>query len=186
MLYVSFDIGIVNLGVCVIYNEKVIIWKVIKLFEKFKKTISISNLAETIYINMDELLGEIKDNTEDKIDYVLIENQPSKGMLKTTQTLIYGYFYNLMHYEGYVKEIVQVNPSIKLEGVDMDKTCSKQEQYKNNKLKSIEICLVLINGNDRLNGIFNSYNKADDLCDAMLQIVGFIKKKKKPHLKLLV
>ena len=185
MLYLSFDIGIVNLGVCAIYNDKVIIWKVINLFEKLKKSIPISNLAETIYIHMDEIIGEIKDTTNNHtIDYILIENQPSKGMLKTTQTLIYGYFYNLLHYEGYVKDIVQVNPSMKLEGIDMDKTCSKQEQYKNNKAKSIEICLEMISGNERLNHIFNTYKKTDDLCDAMLQIAGFIKKRKKSHIKL--
>lgn len=185
MLYLSFDIGIVNLGVCAIHNNKVIVWKVIRLFDKFKKSISISNLAETIYMNMDEVVGQIKDCDSDNkisIDYVLIENQPSKGMLKTTQTLIYGYFYNLLHYEGFVKEIVQVNPSMKLEGVAMDKTCSKHEQYKNNKAKSIELCLEMIDGNRRLSEIFNEYKKADDLCDAMLQIIGFIKKRKKSNI----
>lgn len=184
MMYVSFDIGIVNLGVCVIHNNKVIVWKVVRLFEKFKKSISISSLAEAIYICMDEIIGNIKEHTDEPIDYVLIENQPSKGMLKTTQTLIYGYFYNLLHYEGYVKEIVQVNPSMKLEGVAMDKTCSKQEQYKNNKAKSIELCLEMIDGNDRLTNIFNEYKKADDLCDAMLQITGFLKKRKKSSIVL--
>ena len=178
MLVVSFDIGIINLGCSVLLDNKLIVWKVIKLFEKMKKSISISELSEMIYIRMDELIGEIKENTELNIDIVLLENQPSKGVMKTIQMLIYGYFYNLKHYDNYVLDIVQVNASIKLEGYEMDKTCSKAEQYRNNKKKSIEICTNLIKGNNRLEEIMLQYkSKKDDLCDSLLQIIGYIKKK---------
>ena len=34
MLIVSFDIGIINLGCSVLYDNKLIVWKVIKLFDK--------------------------------------------------------------------------------------------------------------------------------------------------------
>ena len=54
MLVVSFDIGIINLGCSVLLDNKLIVWKVIKLFEKMKKSISISELSEMIYIRMDE------------------------------------------------------------------------------------------------------------------------------------
>ena len=145
-----------------------------------KKSISIAELSQMIYIRMDELIGEIKETNDQNIDLVLLENQPSKGVMKTIQMLIYGYFYNLKHYDNYVVDIVQVNASIKLEGYEMDKTCSKAEQYRNNKKKSIEICCSMIKDNERLESIFKEYkSKADDLCDSLLQIIGYLKKRKK-------
>ena len=92
MLVVSFDIGIINLGCSVLLDNKLIIWKVIRLFEKMKKSISIAELSQMIYIRMDELIGEIKEINDQNIDLVLLENQPSKGVMKTIQMLIYGYF----------------------------------------------------------------------------------------------
>lgn len=179
MLVISFDIGIINLGCSVLLNNKLIIWKVIRLFDKMKKSITISDLSQIIYIRMDELIGEIKEHTDNKIDYVLLENQPSKGVMKTIQVLIYGYFFNLKHYDDYVGDVVQVSASLKLAGYEMDKTCSKAEQYRNNKKKAIEICCDMIKGNERLETIFNTYKKkADDLCDSLLQIKGYLKKRK--------
>jgi len=186
MLVVSFDIGIINLGCSVLLDNKLIVWKVIRLFEKMKKSISIAELSQMIYIRMDELIGEIKETNDNKIDLVLLENQPSKGVMKTIQMLIYGYFFNLKHYDNYVIDIVQVNASIKLEGYDMDKTCSKAEQYRNNKKKAIEICSLMIKDNERLENIFKEYkSKADDLCDSLLQIIGYLKKRKKIEIKMI-
>lgn len=182
MLVVSFDIGIVNLGTCVMDGDKVVVWKVIKLFEKMKKNTGISQIADVVYANMDELREDItKELGEERsIDLVLLENQPSRinGVMKTIQMILYGYFHNLKYYERSVKEIVQVNPTIKLKGVPMDRTCSKAEQYKNNKKKSIELCMGMIGDCERLNGMVEEYkSKKDDMCDAMLQIVGYLKNK---------
>ena len=183
MLIVSFDIGIVNLGVCVMLGNRIIVWRVIKLYEKMKKNISISELADVLYINLDMLIDEIKGESEgvDSIDYVLLENQPSKGVLKTIQTLIYGYFHNLKHYDRYVLNICHVNASLKLKGLNDDenvKNMTRSERYRNTKNRSIEICKELINGIDRLENIFSEYKKCDDIADAMNQTIGFIKQKK--------
>ena len=59
MLIVSFDIGIINLGCSVLYDNKLIVWKVIKLFDKLKKSITINQISESIYLHLDELIGEI-------------------------------------------------------------------------------------------------------------------------------
>ena len=186
MLIVSFDIGIINLGCSVLYDNKLIVWKVIKLFDKLKKSITINQISESIYLHLDELIGEIKENTSNNIDLVLLENQPSKGVMKTVQMLIYGFFYNLKHYDNYVIDIVQVNASIKLEGYEMDKTCSKAKQYRNNKKKAIEICCEMIKDNTRLENIFKEYKKkSDDLCDSLLQIIGYLKKRKKIEIKMI-
>lgn len=53
MLIVSFDIGIINLGCSVLYDNKLIVWKVIKLFDKLKKSITINQISESIYLHLD-------------------------------------------------------------------------------------------------------------------------------------
>ena len=182
MLVVSFDIGIVNLGTCVMDGDKVVVWKVIKLFEKMKKNVSINTIADTVYTSMDQLREDITEELgeEKTIDLVLLENQPSRinGVMKTIQMILYGYFQNLKYYERSVKDIIQVNPTIKLKGIPMDRTCSKAEQYKNNKKKSIELCIGMIGECEILNGMLEEYKaKKDDMCDAMCQIVGYLRNK---------
>ena len=128
MITVSFDIGIVNLAVCVLKDNQVILWKIISLFEKCKKYIPVENIAESVYIHMDGLIGEISEiieikPTDMKIDYVLLENQPSQmnGSMKTVQMLLYGYFQNLKYYDGMVENVYQVNASLKLKSHIIEK-----------------------------------------------------------------
>jgi hypothetical protein len=114
MLIVSFDIGILNLAVCVYSIDKVIIWRVISLFDKCPTYLPMDKMAESVYLNMDVLMGEIKIYTEEDIDFVLIESQPTTGKMKSIQNLIFGYFYNLKHYENIVKNIMLVSACTKL------------------------------------------------------------------------
>lgn len=181
MLIVSFDIGIINLGACIVKDDKIVSWKVIRLMEKCSKNTSISVLADVIYSQMDLFLNDIEPT--DKIDYVLLENQPSRinGGMKTVQMILFGYFQNLKHYDTRVSSIVQVNPKLKLAWVEnIDKTgLSKQEQYKQNKEVSVSICSKFIQNDERLCTLFRENGKKqDDLADSFLQIIGFAKNKK--------
>jgi hypothetical protein len=190
MLIVSFDIGIINLCVCIIHNYHIISWKIIKLLEKCPKHIPISLLSSNIYINMDALIDEIKLYTSDKIDFVLLENQPMKcsNNIKITQLLIYGYFYNLKHYDGYVNDILQISPSIKLKEYYKDKDRSnmtKTEQYKQNKTVSIDLCLENIKHSERLLELFNINKKKDDMADSLLMLLAWNKINNKHNIVLL-
>lgn len=183
MLILSFDIGIINLSVCIIHNSHVIVWKIIRLLEKCPKQLSIDTLITNLYINMDSLIGEIKEYTSDNIDYVLLENQPCKASnnIKITQTLLYSYFFNLKHYDGIVQSIFQVSPSLKLKEFyeDIDRTnMTKQEQYKQNKKTSIELCNKFIEKNEKLLQLFQSCNKKDDMADSLLMLLAWVKKNK--------
>lgn len=183
MLIVSFDIGIVNLGTCIVKDDQIISWKVIRLMEKCSKNVSISVLADIIYSQMDLLINDI--DTNDKIDYVLLENQPSRinGGMKTVQMILFGYFQNLKHYDTRVSCIVQVNPKLKLAWVDnIDKSgLTKQEQYKQNKEVSVSICSKFIQNDKRLSALFmENGKKQDDLADSFLQVIGYVKNKKIP------
>jgi len=102
MIYISFDIGVKNLALCILkYEETITIldWKIITLAETKKEAKDINDLSEIIYMEMDAIIGNLKDAGYNTIDYVLIENQPSNlnGVMKTVQHIIYSY-YNLLKY----------------------------------------------------------------------------------------
>ena len=52
MIYISFDIGIKNLALCILKNENekiyIIDWRVIELAEK-KKGVNLENIKEILY-----------------------------------------------------------------------------------------------------------------------------------------
>lgn len=182
MITISFDIGIKNLAVCVMKCNEPLILHLISLFPKCPKAISIDKLSDSIYTNLDVLMGDIKNKFGDdaKIDNVLIENQPSRinGKMKTVQMIIYSYFYNLKHYENTVLNIHLVNPSLKLQEYNLPKLKDKRESYKQNKQTSIDLCMDIYKDNPYILGVIQENSKKDDLCDALLQGLAWIKKNK--------
>ena len=190
MIYISFDIGVKNLALCILkYEETITIldWKIITLAETKKEAKDINDLSEIIYMEMDAIIGNLKDAGYNTIDYVLIENQPSNlnGVMKTVQHIIYSYYNLLKYWDGLVKKVVLVNASLKLKNhtyqpsIVINKKTSKKtfrrDKYKNNKQNSIEICREYIKNDNFLIELFNSNKKKDDLSDSCLQTVSYIR-----------
>ena len=110
---------------------------------------------------------------EQMIDYVVIENQisPIAIRMKTIQGMIAQYF--IMCPIG-VDKIEFVSASNKLSDCDAkDKT-----NYRDRKKLGIQKCLEIITTDHRFNDkieFFDHHNKQDDLSDAFLQGMWFIK-----------
>ena len=51
----------------------------------------------------------------------------------------------------------------------------RRDKYKNNKMLSIELCREYISENEQLQKRFNENKKKDDLSDACLQAVSYIR-----------
>ena len=190
MIYISFDIGVKNLALCILkYEDTITIldWKIITLAETKKDAKNINDLSEIIYMEMDSIIGNLRDAGYDIIDFVLIENQPSNlnGVMKTVQHIIYSYYNLLKYWDGLVKNVVLVNASLKLKNhtyqpisVVKNENCKKnfrRDKYKNNKQNSIEICREYIKRDPFLLELFNSNKKKDDLSDSCLQTVSYIR-----------
>jgi len=190
MIYISFDIGVKNLALCILkYEETITIldWKIITLAETKKDAKNINDLSEIIYMEMDAIVGNLKDAGYDIIDFVLIENQPSNlnGVMKTVQHIIYSYYNLLKYWDGLVKNVVLVNASLKLKNhtyqpstiikKEDSKKNFRRDKYKNNKQNSIEICREYIKKDAFLIELFNSNKKKDDLSDSCLQTVSYIR-----------
>ena len=204
MIYISFDIGVKNLAVCIIRHTdilEILDWRIIALASSKKEIKGIDDISERIYIEMDNIIGGLKNKGINMIDYVLIENQPSNlnGIMKTIQHIIYGYFSLIKYWDKEVGNVVLVNASLKTKnhiyvinmeaktanagkgvgacdgGEARNKKGFRRDKYKNNKMLSIELCREYINEDDKLQKIFNENKKKDDLSDACLQAVSYIR-----------
>ena len=125
---------------------------------------------------------------EDKIDYVLIENQisPIANRMKTIQGMIAQYFImnnNTEHIEfvSSVNKLKQTS-SDDLINKSQDKTIQNTivNDYKSRKKQGITKCLEILASDHRFNdqsSYFNTHKKKDDLSDSFLQGLWFINNK---------
>jgi hypothetical protein len=194
MIYISFDIGVKNLALCVLkHNDnkiEIIDWTIITLADKKKQIKGVNSIAEILYYELDNIVGKLDGISIKYIDKVVIENQPSNlnGIMKTIQYLIFSYFDLLRHWDKIVGEVILINPTHKLqnhtfvperkEAQQPDKTAktSRREKYKHNKQDSIEICKYYIRNDENLKEFFATHKKKDDLADTCLQTVSYIRK----------
>ena len=193
MIYISFDIGIKNLALCILKKTdkiEVLDWRIIAIAESKKELKGIDDISERVYNEMDIIVGFLKEANINMIDYVLIENQPSNlnGIMKTIQHIIYNYFNLIKHWDKDVDNVVLVNASLKSKTHEYvpEITYEESEGKKNaknfrrskyvyNKKLSIDICQNYIKDNERLRDIFVNNKKKDDLSDACLQAVSYIR-----------
>jgi len=196
MIYISFDIGVKNLAVCIIKKDdethmlEIIDWRIIVLADSKKEIKGIEDISERIYMEMDNIMGDLKNKNINVIDYVLIENQPSNlnGIMKTIQHIIYGYFSLIKFWDKDINNVLLINASLKtknhkyvinIEGGKQEDPKNKKgfrrDKYKNNKLLSIELCKEYISEDENLKKLFNENKKKDDLSDACLQAISYIR-----------
>jgi len=203
MIYISFDIGVKNLAVCILKHDSnitIIDWDIIRLADTKKELKLVDELSERLFMALDEMIGKLKSKSLDYIDMILIENQPSNlnGIMKTVQYIIYTYFSLMKHWENTVGNVQFINASHKLKNHSYEPeeqivTTSKKntkgftrDKYKWNKATSIEICKKYIDNNDILTTYFNDNKKKDDLSDCCLQAISYIRSKsEKTQLNLL-
>jgi hypothetical protein len=194
MIYISFDIGIKNLALCILENKdnniNIIDWRVITLADKKKDVNGLNLISEILFYELDNIVGCIEELKYDTIDYVIIENQPSNlnGIMKSIQLLIFSYFSLLKHWDKFIGQVLLINASLKLQYhsykpeplIKIDPNRTKKEQkrdkYRNNKNDGIEITKYYIKDNEILNNYFIKHKKKDDLADTLLQTVSYIKK----------
>jgi hypothetical protein len=203
MIYISFDIGVKNLALCIIKKNdiadtqntlEIIDWRIIALADSKKEIKGIEDITERIYMNMDNIVGDLKSKNINTIDYVLIENQPSNlnGIMKTIQHIIYGYFSLIKFWDKEVGNVILINASLKTKHHNYviniantkpdelkNKKGFRKDKYKNNKLLSIELCKQYISEDENLKKLFNENKKKDDLSDACLQAISYIRSNSK-------
>lgn len=191
MIYVSFDIGVKNLALCILrYSENhlsIIDWRIITLADSKKQIKGIDMISEVLFYELDNIIGTLQEIKENHIHSIIIENQPSNlnGIMKTIQMLIYSYFNLLKHWDKTVSEVILINAVHKLQNhsyIPLSKQeqpaakISKRDKYKLNKADSIEICKHYIKDDKLLHKYFSSHKKKDDLADTCIQTISYLRK----------
>lgn len=167
--YLSIDVGIKNLAYCILDESYSIHeWDVISLADVPTKTVDrLVILGASIKEHFDAL------ELASKADTVMIENQiaPIASNMKSLQCMIAQYF--LMR--GFDSSNIRfVSSSLKLKGI-----AKKGSTYKERKALSIRITLEYIaayeNDASYWSTCLQKHKKKDDMCDAYLQCVAFVK-----------
>ena len=73
MIYISFDIGVKNLALCILKKTdkiEVLDWRIIALADSKKELKGIDDISERVYYEMDNIVGFLKEQEIDTIDYV--------------------------------------------------------------------------------------------------------------------
>lgn len=196
---VSFDIGIKNLAVAVLVagdaagDAELPIWRILPLVEEGRnaKRARREDLSVALFHHLDALVEEIQAAGHPTIHNVLIENQPSRinGSMKTIQTWIQAYFALRKHWMGEVDAVHLVSAAHKTQGHERameDATvadvaaaprATKSAAYAYNKKLAVALARYYIAGDATLATAFASNAKRDDLADAALQAVAWLRKR---------
>ena len=219
MRALSFDVGIINLGVCDFYFENKTGPVELKNFEVLNvstpglKRHDVTNVSDTLLRKLKDMYWKARDARDardapdacetqgengQRIDFVLIENQPvqKNPVMKSIQMVIFTFF-NMMRIlnPGSVGEVRLVSASNKLklpqqiecqekrdEIISSAKLQAKAEKgYKYNK--KLAVCMLehfiaspldVKNGND-FKVMLDTKKKIDDLADTFLQGFWFVR-----------
>lgn len=129
--------------------------------------VNLFSIAANIKIHFNNLFS-----TEEKIDYVIIENQisPIATRMKTIQGMLVQYF---VMSPIIVDNIDFISASNKLKNCDI----KDKKNYSDRKKLGITKCLETITNDNRFQAnleYFNQHKKKDDLSDSFLQGLWFI------------
>jgi len=183
----SVDVGIKNLGLCILdSNGSILDWQVVSISNSEKKSKAVVDIADNLIEVLDDVFISLtEENTDDASPpqpiTVLIENQPAfkTPTMKSIQMIIYSYFCIMRKHHNMSMEILNISATRKLKYLekyyeDMDRSA---KSYKKNKQNAIDYVkkLLVAKFPERLEW-FLTHKKNDDLADDLLQGLSFLDK----------
>jgi len=185
MKIISFDIGIKNMAYCIasIDDNHLNLISLNKCDLNISNKSTIQNLIENTIEFLDDIFhNQLNFNSNDTLK-VLIECQMTSKM-KCIQTTINTYFKMISKTENLNIDTIYLSPKHKL---DLTKKYplysyidnNNINNYKNNKINSVNFSLYLLNNffiNNNFINIISNQKKKDDLCDALLMVLFYFQK----------
>lgn len=178
MKILSFDVGIKNLGYCVLdENLKIYHWGIVDIIDGDKKKCDTDELANKLWDRLDEKEEMLQ------VDKVVIENQPSlkNPKMKTIQILLLSYFVAQQRtLTTTIKKIDCFLPRCKLDiyqgekRKEIENSITCKSKYTRTKKMSIAFTLEMIKDQKEWISLLNSYKKKDDLADSFIQGACYI------------
>lgn len=166
-MILSIDVGVKNLGICILDNKSIQSWDTFNLglpksYGTTECLQALKNCLETINI--------------DSVDTVIIEKQPyCNPKMRVLSSAMHMYYVmvgipKIIEYSGKHKlkiclDLEEKRPSIREKG----------KRYYSNKKRAIETCRNLVKVNDPgWMSVFEKSKKKDDLADCYLQGLSYI------------
>ena len=165
----AIDVGIKNLAICVLENNKILSWKVINVGYG-------NDICKTLITEFNDLYEVFKDSI------VLIERQMTRKMTNI-QCYIEMYFR--------MKEFTDViiySPSYKLSGTGKEHSGGGKKKYSARKQAAIELSKEWLDKNTQegwVGDLWKATKKKDDLSDTLCMAVSYIKNPVKDHTNIL-
>jgi hypothetical protein len=190
----AFDIGIKNLSVAAVSQSAsnpttaiIHAWRLLPLMPEERKTKPPQEkLMLTLFNHLDELVEELEEGVDVTDLEVIIENQPRcNGTMKTVQTWIQTYFMLRKHWAvgmTAVASVHLVSAKQKLVGHDHEPIGAKGEvgSYRWNKTAAVAITQAYIgSGLEWFCKMFAESKKKDDLADALLHAIAWMRRQGK-------
>lgn len=190
-LIVSFDVGIKFLACCAFVVQKgsdcsyIVDWSILALAAEKEKIPAIGELSFRLFEQLDQLVARLEAAGFKSIDFVLIENQPSRlnGAMKSIQMLIYGYFQMRKYTEAIADQVILYAPVNKLKEhtkvIDVKEVIGKKNKrahYIVNKQKSVAYMKEYIKNCPQLNELLRLHKKQDDMADSLIQGLAWVRK----------
>ncbi len=144
--------------------------------------IPIFMLARALLRTLKTHVPAIIDKLENPVDYVVIENQPciKNPKMKSIQMIIFGYFVGLTVDTPpiCVQNVCMFNPRDKLSVYTGEPVeCTLKSKYGRRKRLSEEYTRRMLACHPKILQIFETTEKKDDIADAYLQALTFLKRK---------
>ena len=165
MYVLSIDVGLKNLGICILDDcRNIIYWNVLET----KDIPDMIKIIDPIYLSHIE-----------QINTVLIEKQPSfNPKMRNISSALYSYFIIRGQVDNlFLKKIIFYSPKLKLQLCEDHNSLvnvPKNKRYRAHKKMAINQTQKFISGEQLV--FFNTHKKKDDLSDCYLQGFWYINK----------
>jgi hypothetical protein len=161
----TVDVGIKNLAICVLQNNKIISWKVINVGYG-------NDICKSIIKEFDECHETFKDSI------VLIERQMTRKM-----TNIQCYIEMYFRVKTFT-DVIIYNPLYKLSGTGMEHSGGGKKKYGARKQAAIELSREWLDKNPQeewVGNLWKATKKKDDLSDTLCMAISYLKNPVKDH-----
>jgi hypothetical protein len=156
-MLVSIDVGIKNLAVCVLDQNKILLWKILNLQYGTDYCSSIIKAFDA----MDTMISGSD---------IIIERQMTKKMCNI-QCYLEMYF-RMKHH----KNVVIYSPKYKLSGTGQENSGKGKKLYYARKKAAVELCKEWLDNHPQeswVHDIWKSAKKKDDLSDTLCMAIAF-------------
>jgi len=180
MIILSWDVGVIHLAYCILDGRKILDWDLLNLTNligiKKHHTNKVCRIpTQQLQLELLKRLHELEDHFNRLgIEYVLIENQPSikNPKMKAIAATLLDYFLVRFYLDGvyHLKGVYYTSPSGRIRMVG-----GNHNSYHKRKKQAIIVTRELLRDQPEQLEYLQLFTKQDDLCDAYLSGIYYLK-----------